>query len=192
MKPELVTVPIGSLLPHPRNPRRHSEDQVNRLMESLRLDGQTKPVLARRLNSMLIAGHGVTLAAERLGWTEIQAILLDVDQATADRMLLADNRLAELSTDDAELVADLLRDVRLEDRFATGFTEAEAAKLFGALGDTLEIREIATGPVRDDFWIAIQGPLSRQAEVLDRVRVLLAEYPDVVVDLGLVQRGDAS
>jgi ParB-like chromosome segregation protein Spo0J len=190
MKPTLEAVPISRLIANPRNPRRHSEDQINRLMASLRADGQHKPVLIRRLNMQIIAGHGIVQAATRLGWTEISAVIWDVDQATADRVMLSDNRLGDLSTDDAEMVAELLREVAPADRFATGFTEGEAAKLFGGLGETLEIREVATGPVQDDFWISVTGPLAKQALVLDRVRVLLAEFPDVTADVGITMRGE--
>jgi ParB-like chromosome segregation protein Spo0J len=190
MKPTLETVPISRLIGNPRNPRRHSEDQINRLMASLRADGQHKPVLVRRLNMQIVAGHGIVQAATRLGWPDVSAVLWDVDQATADRVMLSDNRLGDLSTDDAEMVAELLREVAPADRFATGFSEAEASKLFGGLGETLEVREVATGQVRDDFWISVTGPLAKQALVLDRVRVLLAEHSDVTADVGITKRGE--
>ena len=66
--PQVELVAIGELRPNPKNPNKHSEDQINRLMASLRLDRQTRPLLARKANRMLIAGHGVHTAARRLGW----------------------------------------------------------------------------------------------------------------------------
>lgn len=71
-EPEVLMVPIGELRPNPRNPRKHPESQIERLMAALRRDGQTRPLLARKANKMLIAGHGVHTAARRLGWQEIR------------------------------------------------------------------------------------------------------------------------
>lgn len=187
------TLPIASLIVNPRNPRRHSADQVARLAASLSDRGQLMPVMARAANHMLIVGHGVCEAARQLGWTEIRVLLWDVDQATADRYMLADNRLSDLSTHDAERVAELLREIAPDDWLGVGFTPAEAERLFGRMDDdALEIREVATDAVRDDFWVSVTGPLKMQALVLDRIRVLMQDFPDVSVDLGIVQRGETA
>ena len=185
-KPELVNLAIELLVPNPRNARTHDDAQIGRLMASLERDGQTKPVLARRSNHMLIAGHGITDAATRLGWTHLAVLLWDVDQATADRVMLADNRLAELSGTDKARMAQLLGEVDQADYLATGFSEDEVAKLMGAVDEVLEVVTIETTEVRDDFWVTCRGPLAKQAEVLDRIKVLLREYPEVAIELGTV------
>ena len=187
--PQLARLPIGDLVSNPRNPRKHPEEQLARLMASLRRDGQTKPVLARAANRMLIAGHGVTEAARRLGLPELVVMLWDVDQATADRVMLADNRLAELSAADHERVAELLGEIEAADHFAAGFSPDEVAKLMASFDEQISVAEISTSEVRDDFWINLRGPLPRQADVLARVKLLLGEYPDVQIDLGTVAAG---
>ena len=184
-------LPIASLVPNPRNPRRHPEDQVLRLMASLSRDGQTKPIVARKENGMLIAGHGVREAALKLGWTSLSVRLLDVDQATADRIMLADNRFSDLSTLDEARVADLLRDIDNADWMATGFSSEEIAKMMAGLDQaaaTLTVTEIDTKEVRDIFWISVRGPLAEQAEVLQRIKQLLGEYSQITVELGIVER----
>lgn len=182
------TVPISELRPNPKNPNKHSEEQIERLMASLSLDGQTRPVLARKANQMLIAGHGVHTAARRLGWTEIGVIFMDIDQARADRIMLSDDRLAALSELDDRRVADLMKEIGQGDWLATGYSVEEAQKLFGQsnIAD-LEVREIETGLVTDHFWIAARGPLPMQAEVLQRMKVLLGEFPSVTLELGTVE-----
>ena len=185
--PTLVNLPITDLVMNPRNPRTHPAGQIERLMASLQRDGQTKPVLARAENKMLIAGHGITQAATQLGWTHLAALLWDVDQATADRVMLADNRLAELSASDKDRMAQLLGEIEQGDYLATGFTDAEVEKLLSSAEDVLEVFEIETTAVNDDFWITCRGPLAKQAEVLQRIKVLLAEHPDVAIELGTVQ-----
>ena len=57
---------------------------------------------------MIIAGHGVHQAMTELGRTDIDVLLWDVDQATADQYLVADNRFGELSSSDPERRRDLL------------------------------------------------------------------------------------
>jgi len=186
--PVVELVPIGELRPNPKNPNRHSEDQVNRLMASLRLDKQTRPLLARKANRMLIAGHGVHTAARRLGWTEIGVVFLDVDQHAADRIMLADDRLAALSELDDRRVADLMKEISEGDWLATGYSVDEANKLFEQTGvDDIEVFEIETSNVTDHFWLAVRGPLAEQAVVLQRMKELLAEYPAVTVEIGTVE-----
>src|ERR1700733_13290277 len=113
-------VDITSLLDNPRNPRQHPEEQIIRLMASLKARGQYKPLLARRDNRMLIAGHGIRKAIARLGWTQAKVVFWDVDQATADRAMLGDNRLGEGSTSDDDRVAELLREIPDEEWLSVG------------------------------------------------------------------------
>ena len=161
-------------------------------MASLERDGQTKPILARRDNKMIIAGHGVTLAARRLDWTQIRVLLWDVDQATADRVMLGDNRFGEMSFREEELVATLLREVNASDWMATGYTPEEVDKLLAPPSEpTLRVFEIDTDDVADDFWVSVRGPLSYQAEVLQKLKLLMIDYPQVEVELGMIA-GDAT
>ncbi len=186
--PELVDLPTGELKPNPRNPRSHPEDQLLRLEASLRTDKQTKPVLARRANRMLIAGHGVTEAAKRLGWPTLQVILLDVNQAVADRIMVGDNRHGDLSETDQTKLGELLHEIQEFDWLAAGFTDTETAKLFARLDERdLVVHEIATGDVRDDFWISLRGPMKMQAEALQRVKQLLADMPQVQIQMGITE-----
>jgi hypothetical protein len=41
--------------------------------------------------------------------------------------------------------------------------------------------------VTDDFWIGVRGPMKQQAEALQRVKELMAEFPSVTVELGTVE-----
>ena len=123
------SLPIGSLVPNPRNPRTHPEAQLQRLTASIRQFGQPRPVLARRANRMIIAGHGVKIACERAGLTQIRTVLWDVDQATVDAFMLGDNRLAELGGVDADCVRELLHEYGLADVEAIGFSAAEVEEL---------------------------------------------------------------
>jgi hypothetical protein len=180
---------IETLVENPRNPQQHPEEQILRLMQSLRLNGQYKPTLARRANRMLIAGHGIRQAAQRLGWTKLKVAFWDVDQVTADRTMLGDNRLGELSKPNQDRVAELLREIPEDDWLSVGFSEDEAEKLLTDLrGGELQVYEMEAGIVHDTFWINVRGPLPKQAEVLQHMKSLLDQYRDVTIEIGLTEQ----
>jgi ParB-like chromosome segregation protein Spo0J len=89
-------------------PRRHPRSQIDLLKQSIEPFGQPKPILARTANHMIIAGHGVHQAMAELGRTDIEVLLWDVDQSTADQYLIADNRFSELSNSDPARRRELL------------------------------------------------------------------------------------
>lgn len=182
---EVIDLDTEALRPNPRNPRQHPEDQITRLMASLRTDGQTKPIVARKENLMLIAGHGVHQAATRLGLPRLNVVLMDVDQKTADRIMLGDNRHSDLSTSDQERVAELLREIDEQDWLATGYAPEEASKLFDTISsDDLVVQEIDSDDRNDTFWISVRGPMADQAHALQRLKALMNDIPRVEVTLG--------
>ena len=62
--------PIDRLRPYERNPRTHSEAQVDQIAASMVEFGWTNPVLVDEQGGML-AGHGRLLAARKLGLAEV-------------------------------------------------------------------------------------------------------------------------
>lgn len=184
-KTKLATLPIDQVIPNPRNDNQHSLTQIDHLVASVREFGQPRPVLARAANRMLISGHGVHAAMKAAGKTEIEVLLWDVDQRTADRFLLADNQLSTLSSVDQARRRELLADVGMDDVKALGFVPDEVEKLLKAHEESeLEIVEIDTSDVADTFWINIVGPLQHQAVALKRLQEVMADLPGVEVQLG--------
>lgn len=180
---------IHSLVENPRNTKNHPDEQISRLMASLTLRGQYRSVLARADNRMLIAGHGVRQAALRLGWTKIKVAFWDVDQDTADRVMLGDNRLAQLSKDDEDRISQLLQDVPEDEWLSLGYSGPEGDKLMKDLsGRELQVEEMEVGTVHDTFWINVRGPLPEQAVVLQRMKELLGEYRSVTIEVGLTEQ----
>ena len=62
--------PIHRLRPYERNPRTHSEAQVDQIAASMVQFGWTNPVLVDEQGGLL-AGHGRLLAARKLGLEEV-------------------------------------------------------------------------------------------------------------------------
>jgi len=183
---EPARVALATLVPNPRNPRQHPEEQLDRLAASVKRFGQTRPVLVRRANGMIIAGHGVTEACRRAGLTEIDVLRWDVDQETADAFMLGDNRLGQLGRDDAARVRDLLRQHGFIDPEAIGFSAVEVTDLLADAVDDLELVEVATSTVADRFWISVRGPLKQQAHALDALKGAMRDLAGVEVELGTI------
>lgn len=127
--PELraFVVPIGSLTLHPRNPRHGNLDAI---AESLRRFGQMRPVVVQRSTGYLVAGNHVRRAAAALGWQNLAATVLDLDDATASAYLLGDNRASDLGTYDDALLAALLEEQAAAGNLAgTGYGQADIDEL---------------------------------------------------------------
>jgi ParB-like chromosome segregation protein Spo0J len=110
-------IPIGSVRPHPENPRRGN---VAAIAESLRVNGQFKPILVHRPTRHILAGTHTWKAAKQLGWPTIAAVFSDADAPTAKRIMLADNRAADGGWTDEAAAFDIL--ATLPDLEGTGYT----------------------------------------------------------------------
>lgn len=183
---ELVTLAVTDLVGNPRNARVHPPDQLEKLVAALRRFGQHKPILARRENRMVIAGHGLLRAATLAGLSHVRVLLWDVDQRTADAAMVSDNRLGDLSTDDPARLVALLDELLDFDPAALGFDQAALDRILADTAAAIQVYELPVRPVGDRFWISVKGPLWRQASALDRLKQVMAEYPEIEVELGTV------
>jgi ParB family transcriptional regulator, chromosome partitioning protein len=98
-------LPIGSIAPNPYQPRREfAEEDLADLTTSLRENGLLQPILVRpapegsTVRWELVAGERRWRASMRLGWTEIAAVVRDVDDRTLLVLALVENlQRAQLS-----------------------------------------------------------------------------------------------
>lgn len=107
-----TVVPIAELKPHPRNYKKHPAKQLAHLEASLKKYGQFRNVVLAE-DGTILAGHGVTEAAARLGWTNLTCIRLPISPNSPEalKILALDNELPKFAeTDDGALVR-LLREV---------------------------------------------------------------------------------
>lgn len=122
-KPQIEMIPTGELRPYPWNAKRHEEEQVQRIANSISAFGFKIPVIVDEDN-LLIAGHGRLEAAKYLGLREVPAVRvtgLTEQQKRAYR--LADNKTGDLAEWDENTLALELAgffDVNMEDFGFTG------------------------------------------------------------------------
>lgn len=104
--------PIADLIPYARNARQHTDAQVSQIAASIREWGWTMPVLVNEAGE-LIAGHGRVLAAQQLKLATVPTMTARGWSETKIRAYrLADNKLAELSTWDGQLLGLELAELR--------------------------------------------------------------------------------
>lgn len=185
---ELATVAIGRLRENPNNPREHPPKQIEALVEALRTFGQMRPILVRKANMMIVAGHGVYRACVEAGLNKVEVALWDVDQRTADLFMIGDNRLAELGQTDDDKLVELMRSLAPENYLALGYSVADVEELLGEKAAQAEaamaVETIEASDLQDLFWISVKGPMRDQALALQKLRGAMADLPDVDVTLG--------
>lgn len=96
---------IDKLIPYARNARTHSVEQVNQIAASIKEWGWTTPVLVDE-HGGIIAGHGRTLAAQKLEMTEVPVMVAKGwSDAKKRAYIIADNKLAQNADWDNEMLA---------------------------------------------------------------------------------------
>lgn len=139
-KPSQIQLrPIRELKPRPGNPRSHSRAQIRQIARSIEEFGFNCPILIDK-DDQIVAGHGRFEAARELGLARVPTIRLEhLTEAQARAFMLADNRLAERSTWDRELLGkelEFLTSLDLEfDVTTTGFSTGEIDVLLNPTAD---------------------------------------------------------
>lgn len=101
-------LPIADIHPRDDNPRSHSKAQIKKIAASIRSFGFRYPVLIDGEGN-LISGHGRLAAAKTLGLATVPTMRADdltPDQVRA--LMIADNRIGDLSDWDDDLLANHL------------------------------------------------------------------------------------
>ena len=108
-------IDIDKLAPYKRNARVHSKEQIKKICASIQEFGFISPCIVDATNG-LIAGHGRVEAAKQLGIRHVPCVRVEhLTEAQKRAYIIADNRLAELSEWDADLVNVELEDLKLLD-----------------------------------------------------------------------------
>jgi hypothetical protein len=134
----LVHRPLDELKPWAKNPRRHSELQLTKLAAAIRTYGFTSPVIVDK-DSTILSGHARVEAARRLQIPEVPTrVLSGLTQSQKRAFVIADNKLALLSTWDAKLLVEEI-EMLVQDDFEieiTGYSTAEIDQmLYPETGD---------------------------------------------------------
>lgn len=102
-------VDVDSLVPNPKNPNSHPDNQIKLLAKIIKHQGQRLPIVVSKRSGFIVAGHGRLEAMIRLGWKECAIDEQDfASEAEEYAHMVADNKIAEIAEhDDAKMIADL-------------------------------------------------------------------------------------
>ena len=162
------TLPIDKLNLYHKNPRK---GDVEAIKGSLVANGQFRPIVVNKGShtgrpSEVVDGNHTLKAFRELAeenpqekrWHQIDCWVVDVDEERATKIVLADNRTADLGGYDNNDLIELMEG--LEDNLdGTGYDKDDLAALvdMAAGPDSLDELEEEFGELEDDdFWITVR------------------------------------
>lgn len=157
-------LPPTAIRAAPSNARKHSDRQLTQIAASIRCFGFTNPILIDEA-AELIAGHGRLEAARRLGLAQVPVIRIEgLSEAERRVLRIADNRIAENSSWDLELLATELRFLsELKVDFELELSGISTAEMDSLIGD----KDAADTAAEDEVPLAGSGEaaVSRAGDV---------------------------
>ena len=118
---KIEKININDLKPYEKNSRTHPKKQIDLLVKNIEEFGYTNPVLIDKDNE-IIAGHGRLEAIKRLKWIEVPCVRMEsLNKQQVKALRLADNKLAEMSEWDMDLVTEDLKELEGNLLDLTGF-----------------------------------------------------------------------
>ncbi len=138
-------LPVRAIAPNPFQPRRTFDpDELGELASSIKANGLLQPILVRRSASgrsyELVAGERRLRAVKQLGWTEVPALVREVDDRTLLVLALVENLQREAlgPLEEADGYHEL--------RETFGYTQQEVADAVGksrsAVANMLRLRRL--------------------------------------------------
>jgi hypothetical protein len=185
--PDLLSLPLmdpNDLELDPDNARHHDDESIDVIKDSWALHGQQKPVVVQEMPDgrfRVRAGNGSVEAARALGWTKVAVTRTNLAGLDVVRFGIADNRTAELSVWNSEVLGRLTRLLAdAGDGHVPGFTAKELAALRAAdqkpLTDPDEVPEEPVTPVTQagDVWLLGEHRLMcGDSRIEDHLKTLL-------------------
>ena len=144
-------VKVEELIPHPKNPNTHPQNQIKILAQNIRYHGWRHSIVVSKLSGYIVAGHGRLEAARELGVSIVPVEYQDF--ATEDNelaVLVGDNRLAELSTLDLNGLQDIIDGFKKTPDF-----EEEGEKELSESQVTIQVANYRFRLSQDDFGVWI-------------------------------------
>ena len=106
------------------NPR-DNDAAVLKVADSIKRFGFGAPLLVRKSDNVIIAGHTRYEASKLLGLSEIPCRFMDLDPVDSRLLALADNKLNELAAWDQDKLSHIIADLNEDDLLSIGFSDEE-------------------------------------------------------------------
>jgi site-specific DNA-methyltransferase (adenine-specific) len=155
--PAAEYVSLDRLRPWAKNPRKN-DPAVDGVVASIKRWGFGTPLLARRENGEIIAGHTRLKAAIKLGLPVVPVRYLDITEKEAHLLALADNKLGEKAAWDDSALLEILQGYGAGDIGIAGWDDKELKSLEDAVFKAKEI-------IEDDPPDPPKNPISKLGDV---------------------------
>ena len=134
--------PIDILVPWDQNPR-YNQSAIQSVADSIKRFGFGAPIIARKEDKMVIAGHTRLEAAKRLELEKVPVRYLDLDPADAKMLALADNKIGEISEWNDELLEQIIEELDLSanDLQNIGWSKKDVENLFESIDEMQDYSE---------------------------------------------------
>ncbi len=87
---------VSKLVPHPQNPNKHPDNQIDRLAKIIDYQGQRSPIVIDKKTGFIVVGHGRAQAIQKLGWEKAAVNFQEFEnEAQLYAHMTADNAIAE-------------------------------------------------------------------------------------------------
>lgn len=161
-------VDIAKVVPNPRNPNTHSDKQIELLAKIIDYQGWRAPITVSKRSGFVVRGHGRLLAAEALGLEKVPVDYQDYENEAEEWAdLIADNRIAELSELDNEMLKDLIQEIDSGeiDLTLTGYDEKEIEKIIEEFNQQKNVKDLSE-ELKERYEIVITCENELQQEEL--------------------------
>jgi len=183
---------VVDLVPHPRNPNKHGDNQIALLAKIIGNQGWRNPIVVSERSGFIVAGHGRLGAARVLNVEKVPVDLQAfTNEAEEYAHLIADNRIAELAEADRDELAGLIKE--LEGKIDLDLTGFDAPSLAELLGEE-EGNDVDAEPQNDKAdelkakWQTAPG----QVWELGEHRLMCGDSTDMALVEQLVGKGKAA
>jgi ParB-like chromosome segregation protein Spo0J len=172
-------VSLDRLREHPENPRR---GDLRSLEESVTTLGFYGALYVQEGTGYVLAGNHRYRQLRLLGASAVDVIWLQVDAATARKILLVDNRVGDLGTYDTQALARVLDDLLTTDSLAgTGYSVADLDALLQSLPPVEDVMPGAGGragaqePSAQAEWAGMPAFTQEEQSAYHTVKIHLAD-----------------
>lgn len=124
--------PVHDLKPFPKNPRKHTQQQIDLLVKNIERFGFLDPILVQKSTNYIICGHARLKALVKMGEETADVFVWDVNNEDAMAHMIASNYISGMSSWDIPFVKDCLAELdgRSYPVDHTGFSDVSVDCLF--------------------------------------------------------------
>ena len=130
--PDKAVVSIETIVESPFNPRRIDAKTLDKLSKSIQEFGYVDLLIVNKRNMQVVGGNQRLKALKGLGFTEVEVVLVDLDDHKEKALNVALNKIS--GEWDFDKLRDIMLDIGDEDKELTGFDTSEIDIMISGIG----------------------------------------------------------